>query len=265
MRFRLRQQRWYLWEPFAKSDRFMLGVFTRIVRPGDVVYDVGANIGIYVRILSQWFGASRVLAFEPMTRNIELLRQNVELGNLGERVEIFPLALGDTDGEEDLQIDDVRSSTAALDRVTGGEASAGRRHFDLAPATERVMVARLDTLHAGRDLPAPDVLKIDVEGAEALVVAGARETLSKHRPRLAVATHGPDRAAETIAALETLGYFCYGFVARGGQRAYARVHAADGGLLANNNFIASTIEDDVRDPIEPCTAAQCRRRDDRER
>jgi FkbM family methyltransferase len=269
LRFRLRRQRWFLWERLGKHDRFMLGVFQRLVRPGDVVYDVGANIGVYTRMLAQWFKAGHVVAFEPMSDNVSLLRDNVALGGLRERVTVLPLALGDHDGEERLQIDDVRSSTAVLDRVSGGAASAGRRHFNLPPRTEPVAVRRLDGAVREHALPVPQVIKIDTEGAEVLVLEGARGTLREHRPRLAVATHGAEPAAASIRLLESLGYACYGFVRGTGEAgghdpwsgearaAYRRLGPEDAEGLANNNIIASTREEDLREPLRPRSPADC--------
>ena len=258
IRFRLRQQRWYLWEPFAKHDHFMLGVFHRLVRPDDVVYDIGANIGIYTRMLAQWFGASRVLAFEPMAQNVALLRANVSLGGLEDRVEIFPMALSDRDGEEQLQIDDVRSTTAVLDSVSGGAPSAGRQHFGLPGRTTTVEVARLDTLVRERGLPAPNVLKIDTEGAEALVIDGATSLLREHQPRLTIATHGPEPARATLERLTDLGYGSFGFVRTGDGPVYRRLVPGDATHLENNNILSSVTESELQEPLEPKTPDQCR-------
>jgi FkbM family methyltransferase len=261
LRFRLRRQRWFLWESLGKHDHFMLGVFHRLVRPGDVVYDVGANIGIYTRMLLQWFEAAHVVAIEPMEENVTLLRRNVALGGASDRVTVLPVALGDRDADELLQVDDVRSSTAVLDRVSGGEPSAGRRHFHLPPRTEPVAVRRLDGLIAEEHLPPPDVVKVDTEGAEVLVLEGARATLALHRPRLAVATHGPAPASGTIGLLERAGYACFGFVRQDGAPVYRRLAERDGALLANNNIVASTREEELREPLRPRSPRACARRD----
>jgi FkbM family methyltransferase len=259
VRFRMRQHRWFLWQEFGRNDHFMLGVFHRLVRPGDVVFDIGANIGVYARMLVQWFGASCVEAFEPMSQNVELLCANAAIGPLPGRIEVHAIALADRDGHDDLQIDDVRSTTAVLDSVSGGDASAGRKHFDLPPLTERVAVARLDTLMASGNLPVPDVMKIDTEGAEALVIAGAAETLRAHRPRLTVATHGPDKVEATIVGLRELGYHCAGFVTEEGSACYRSLEPADAGRLANNNIICSADENDLAEPVVPMSPQRCRR------
>ena len=255
VRIRLRQHRWYLWEKFAQSDTLMLGVFNRMIRPGDVVYDIGANIGVYSRVMVQWFGASKLIAFEPMAGNFELLTANAELGRLQDRVRTFRMALSDTNGEEELQIDDMTSGTAVLNSVSGGAASDGRQSFGLGPLTERVKIARLDDLVSRESLPPPQMMKIDTEGAEVKVLTGARAMLMTHHPRLAIALHGEDKARGTIALLAELGYTVCGFVAdpesKTGGSVYRILQPGDAPVLANNNVVASRDPADVVTEIMP--------------
>ncbi len=258
-RFRLRSQRWMLWESPVEGEGYMVGVLARLVRPGDVCYDVGANIGVFTRVMVSWLGASRVLAFEPMSANLEILRENVRLGGMEDRVAVFPLALGDADAEELLQIDDVSSGTAVLDRISGGQASEGRKHLGLPPRTERVSVRRLDALIVQHALPPPTMMKIDTEGAEVMVLRGAERTLRDHRPRLHVALHGEDKARGTIEFLASLGYAVFGPVRTPTGTEHRRLAPGDASILGNNNIIASMDEADVREPIAPMTRAPAAR------
>ncbi len=252
LRIRLRRHRWFLWSSFAHSDAFTLGVFQRLIRPGDVVYDIGANIGLYTRILHSWFGAGQIIAFEPMRDNFQLLEENIALGNIRDRVKAYPIALSDTEGEEDLQIDDMTSGTAVLSSVSGGEASVGRREFGLPPLTEMVTIATLDRFINRERLPPPAVMKIDTEGAEVKVIAGAAETLRRHRPRLIIALHDRDKTIAVVERLDSLGYHCHGIVKSEGRTMYRQIHARDADSLANNNIAASVDPADVRDEIIPC-------------
>jgi FkbM family methyltransferase len=233
----------------------MLGVFNRMIRPSDVVYDIGANIGVYSRVMVQWFGAARLIAFEPMSDNFELLSDNITLGNLQDRVRAFRMALSDSEGEEELQIDDMTSGTAVLNSVSGGAASDGRQSFGLGPLTERVSVTRLDDVVANESLPPPDMMKIDTEGAEVKVLAGASGTLMKHHPRLTIALHGEDKARGTISLLQELGYTACGFVAdpesKIGGSVYRVLQPGDAPVLANNNIVASHDPSDVVEEIMP--------------
>lgn len=255
VRIRLRRHRWFLWENFAHSDTLVFGTFDRLIRPGDVVYDIGANIGLYTRVMHTWFGAGRIIAFEPMCENFELLQANIALGNIQDQVQAFPIALSDSEGEEELQIDDMTSGTAVLSSVSGGEASVGRREFGLPPLSERVTIAMLDRFIEREKLPPPNMMKIDTEGAEVKVLLGGRETLKRHRPRLAIALHSDDKAAATIKLLDELGYACFGNVktaaGTAGQTTYRQLHANDAQLLANNNIVASCDVAEIRDEIMP--------------
>src|SRR5579863_3672607 len=93
MSIRLRQHRMYWLRPPLTSEVFMLGALKELVRKGDVVYDVGANIGLYSRFLIQYFEASRVYAFEPIEGNRRLLKENLELGGCTSQVSILPYAV----------------------------------------------------------------------------------------------------------------------------------------------------------------------------
>jgi FkbM family methyltransferase len=148
-----------------------------------VCWDVGANVGLYTLLFAELAGTrGRVFAFEPVRRNVYLLRQHVEM-NSCQNVRIVPCALSNFDGEVG---------------------------FDLGPNTStghvstnwplKVPCSRADTLLASVQVEAPDIMKIDVEGAEADVLRGARNAMWK-RPIIFLATHG---AATHRACLELL-------------------------------------------------------------
>lgn len=119
MAIRLRQHRMYWLRPPLTHEGFLLGALQRLVRRGDVAYDIGANIGLYSRMMAQCFGASRVYAFEPMENNRTILAENLKLGGCASRVEIIPFALGHEDGVSDFQVDDITSGSGTLDAVAG--------------------------------------------------------------------------------------------------------------------------------------------------
>jgi FkbM family methyltransferase len=205
---RLRRNRSLWLRDPLESEHFPFAMLQQMVRPGDVVYDAGANLGLYCRYLVSCLGAGEVVAFEPMSENRPLLARNLALGRIEERVRVLPVALADVDGEADFQVDDWQSSSGTLNRVSGGEPAAGRRNLGLPPLTEKVLCCTLDTLLAGQRLPAPDLIKIDVEGAEGMLLRGARQVLHRRGPRLLVELHGAEWAREVIGLLTDLGYHC---------------------------------------------------------
>ena len=223
-RVRLRRNRsWWLRKPL-ESESFPFAMLRHLVRPGDVVYDAGANLGLYARYLVSTLGAGRVVAFEPVADNRALLAENLRLGGIEDRVTVMPLALGDEDGEAEFQVDDMQSASGTLSKVTGGEACVGRRNLGLGPLVDRVRVRRLDTVIAEAGLPVPDVIKIDVEGAEGLLLRGAAGLLREHAPRLLVELHGVDCIRDVVGLLAEAGYACAGKVSERVDRSgYARV------------------------------------------
>lgn len=137
----------------------------RNVRDGDVVYDIGANVGGYALIAARLADA-KVVAFEPAYANYQSLCDNVVLNGLGERITPLPVVLGE------------RTELAAL---ASDDAAAGATH-SVAMNADRgyrqpVLGYALDELIATFGLPRPTLVKLDVDGFEAAVLAGARGTL----------------------------------------------------------------------------------------
>ncbi|HEX2972066.1 MAG TPA: FkbM family methyltransferase [Tepidisphaeraceae bacterium] len=250
-RFGFRRHRWLMGAHCFAGHALILGTFQHLIKPGDVFYDVGANIGYYTRFILAHFPVSHLVAFEPMTANLKMLRANIEFANCQDKVTLMPVALGDTNTDEELQIDDVGDGSAVLSRISGGQAAEPRRQYGLKPKGEIISVIRLDDAIARHHLPPPQVIKIDTEGAECIVLQGARQTLLQHRPRLAIALHGPQHARETLQLLGGIGYVCYGLVFENGQQVYRELNASQAESLADNNIVCSTDPEDVNQPIEP--------------
>ncbi len=176
------------------------------------IYDIGANIGLYTRFALQQFGAEKVVSFEPMHDNFSQLQANIRLAGLEDRVDAYPYAIADENEVVEFQIDDMQSETATLDRVTDGEAAEGRANLGLEPQTEKVEARTIDSLLSDGTIPPPDVVKIDVEGAERLVLQGAREMISTYSPYFLVEAHGAENAREILDLLFSMGYKAAGNV-----------------------------------------------------
>ena len=142
-------------------------------RPGEVLVDVGANVGMYTVWAAKTRGV-QVYAFEPEAQNYGLLNRNLVLNALGGQVKAYCLALSDVAGFGELHL-------ATLD--AGGSChSYGERvdfkHEPMQPKfSQACMSARLDDLVRDGIVPAPDHIKLDVDGFEPKVVAGAIEVL----------------------------------------------------------------------------------------
>jgi FkbM family methyltransferase len=211
---RLRQHRSFWIRHPLTHERIMFAGLARLIAPGSVAHDVGGNIGLYARFMAQAFGAAKVITFEPMTANRALLAENIRIGGCESRITLLPYALSDHAGEAVLQIDTVQSGSAALDDVTHGRPSEGHEHYGLPAQTETVPLRRLDDLVASGEAPPPRFIKVDIEGAEAMFLRGAMDTLRTHRPRLAIELHGLDVAREVLTILDGQGYGVWSMVRR---------------------------------------------------
>lgn len=164
-------------------------VFAANVAPGNVVYDVGANVGSYTLPASVLVGeAGLVVAFEPLPANLTFLKRHIALNHLT-NARVVEAAVWSTDGELRFQ--------GTADRVTSHASDAGEI---------TVRAVAIDALVSAGEMPPPNCIKIDVEGAETEVLRGALSTLREHHPVILLATHGAEQTRECRALLEEAGY-----------------------------------------------------------
>jgi len=168
-------------------------VTVRLLRPGDQVVDIGANIGYHALRWAQHVGpGGMVFAVEPVPPNHQALAANLAL-NPGLEVEAHQLAFGDRSG----------SLTLSSDRpgVTSGSYSA----MNSGSGGFMVRQQTVDEWAIGRDLSRLRLVKIDVEGWEAMVLDGATETITKLRPHLMLEwNHGHNATDELAGRIRNL-------------------------------------------------------------
>lgn len=149
------------------------------IGPNDVVYDLGANAGYYAMAMAQKT-KQKIYAFEPMPVNIERLKKHLNVNSVG-NVEIKAMAISDHSGEIEF------SNVASLVGNTYVQSSP---HFEETSNTFKVPTNSIDNLVFGNEkLKPPNIIKIDVEGAEFDVLKGAERTIKEFRPILLLATH----------------------------------------------------------------------------
>jgi FkbM family methyltransferase len=148
------------------------GVFeacSSMLSDGSVFYDIGANVG-YLGIEMAALHRDRVtvIAFEPQPALARAVARSARLNDLT-RVVVFDVMLGDSEGESDLFLTSHSLHASMVPR----EPSAARL-----PRS----VATVDGMVSSGSIPPPDVMKLDVEGAELKVLSGARNTIVSRRP-----------------------------------------------------------------------------------
>jgi FkbM family methyltransferase len=172
-----------------------LGVF---VRPGMVVYDVGANIGYVTLMLARRAGpAGRVFAFEALPANVERIRSNLAL-NRQNNAEVVPTAVIDQTAEVTFYVHD----SVGMGKAAG---SAGRQDEQY-KGEIRVPGLALDEFVYTQGNPAPQVVKMDIEGGEVLALPGMRRILRDEHPILLLELHGPESEKVAWELLTAAGY-----------------------------------------------------------
>ena len=177
-------------------DPVLLEVASTYVRPGMTVWDVGGNVGLFAFAAAATVGPSgSILAFEPDIWLCSLLRRSAK--GKGERspVEIVPVAASSTNGLTGFNIA-VRSRATNFIDGFGTTQTGGSRESLLVPTVT------LDSVLDHR--AAPDFVKIDVEGAEVLVLHGASKVLA-HRP-IVFCEVADENSPEVTALFKSLGY-----------------------------------------------------------
>ena len=143
-------------------SRFML----RIVKPGDVVADVGANIGFYTAVLALLVGEQgKVIAFEPSQENVDCIKDNLEINRLS-NVSIRKVLIGNASGE---------SAFFKYEAHDSGTSYAVKNIIEATPAWKQMPLHTLDEELA--HLPNLKLVKIDIEGFEVAALKGAELTL----------------------------------------------------------------------------------------
>lgn len=159
------------WLVYYSIEKDLRRTLYSLVRPGDVVLDVGSNIGEILLNFARIAGpAGRAIGFEANPETCQRCRSNIAL-NRFENVEVHAVGVGSKEGE--LHLGHRSDSNSGADSFM----AAG-------DATIRVPVTTIDRFAGAHGLAGVDVIKIDVEGYEMHVLEGAEGTLREYRPKM---------------------------------------------------------------------------------
>jgi FkbM family methyltransferase len=183
-------------------DRHLIAAARKLAKPGTHVIDVGANIGFFSVAIARRAEVS-LLAFEPDRQNFQSLDRVTTESRLGSRIHPYMLALSDTTGAGSLYLSDLAPTDHKLINSRSSK-------------VVEIAMTRLDDFfaqHADLAKTPVSLIKIDVQGAELLVLRGMLQTLrSNHYPPILV-EYSPDdlehagvTPKEFFVAFEALGY-----------------------------------------------------------
>lgn len=194
-------QRRIFWMGYYSKE--VVALLDKLLQPGMVVLDVGANIGEISLVCAKRVGpAGSVISFEPLDEIADELQKNIDRNRL-RQVTVVRAGLSDTAAA---QVPIYASCGQGSQRDEhGGLGSLYGENAEEAPV-QFIEVTTLDAYLAQSPVPKVDVIKVDIEGAELPFLRGAERTLRTQRPRLIVEVQDKSAAAAGYAASDILDY-----------------------------------------------------------
>jgi FkbM family methyltransferase len=177
------QRQVYFMGTFEPVESYL---FMRLLRPGMVVVDAGANLGQYTMLAATAVGpAGSVHSFEPVPAVFASLQSHVSANRLT-NVQMNQVALWHEEGT-------VRLGLPPESADNAGSWTIGSTHGPTACVDAQAI--RLDTYVSNKDVPRVDLIKMDIQGAEPFALAGARKVLAQWHPTLMMEVHRPSLLA----------------------------------------------------------------------
>lgn len=144
----------------------------------DVFYDIGSNVGTYTCILGDRF--KKTIAFEPHPKNAERYRENVKINSIN--ADLYEVALSNDEGSIELLMRD--ADVGSTHNRISTDSIGDRDDNEKMQSTARVDMTTLDRIISDEELEEPNIIKIDIQGAEYDALRGMKETLRSNEVRL---------------------------------------------------------------------------------
>lgn len=170
-------------------ERPVQQLFCERIQPGDVVFDIGANVGFFALLASKLVGPTgQVHAFEPFPRNLSYIEKHIKLNGVT-NITVHPIAIASTSGSA---------------RFGDGENDSQGRLSEKGEVVVRT--ASLDSLIAGGSFARPAFVKMDIEGAESDALRGAPALLASTGLTIVLSTHGHEQQQQCWSTLQNAGF-----------------------------------------------------------
>jgi len=170
----------------------------RVLRPGDVFYDVGANVGAYALLAARIAPGTCVFAFEPGYANYSKLCSNIVINELSKHVTAVPVAFAAATGLESFWFSSVVAGAAS--HVLGADG------FDDSLPSQQVICLSLDDWLERFGTKPPTCLKIDVDGGEVGVITGGRRAFANPAVRTLLVEVSPATESKVTELLKSSGF-----------------------------------------------------------
>jgi FkbM family methyltransferase len=201
----------YLWSTSSSYDYILgqyedpgtLKLFTSWLKTDAVFYDIGANVGFHSLLANLIINKGKIYAFEPMPFVREIFEEHIKRNRqhiINNQIQILPYAISDSEKEVEFSND--------IKHRDGNTYIAASGIFSGTVDRIKLPCQSLDGLMK-QGYEKPDIIKIDVEGAEYDVLVGAKNTLQQYQPNILLATHDchlPGVQEKCLQFLEELGY-----------------------------------------------------------
>lgn len=193
----LKGKKWYT---RCSNLQFALGSFEHElvkhleteIKKSNIFYDIGAHVGYHTMIASLLVGNDgEVVAFEPLPRNLYYLKKHLEINNI-DNVELIESAVSDESGYTYLEPGDHPSTPHITEFKSNGN--------------HKIRTYSLDDLINSKSINPPDVMKIDVEGAELMVLKGSIYILKNYKPKIFLELHSKELFTECKSFLKDYNY-----------------------------------------------------------
>jgi FkbM family methyltransferase len=189
----------------GRYDTSQVTTFAKIVKPGMVVWDIGTYLGFYAAVASRLVGpAGRVVAFEPDPENLERARHNAKLNSLT-NVDFVEAAIGEPVGH--VALIKTRNTNSHIEGAFVGRDRAD--YLTRAPnhrETIRAQCLSLDEAYRDPWIPRPDVIKLDIEGAEQFALKYVDTLAAEVGPIIMLELHNPECDAAAWEFSQRTGY-----------------------------------------------------------
>lgn len=193
-------------EQFGEWAYSEIDLLTQVIKPGQVVLDIGANIGTHSLSFSTLVQpGGYVFSFEPQRISFEFLCANIVSNNL---TNVFPMHAGVADKPGKIYVPIVDPTKAA---------NAGAFAIQGYSAGDPVDIVTVDSLRLGRC----NLIKADVEGMEYPVLLGARQTIETHRPALFIENNFEEHSEKIITLIKEWRYRLWWFFSTYSNPKYA--------------------------------------------